>query len=307
MDFIPHRVARHIQVPVFFWVSLFLPLHAESIRVGTYNLENYLLENRVIEARWRPDYPKPESEKNALREILLEVNPDILLFQEMGPQPFLEELRADLQAYGLFYEYRTVIEAVDPERHLALLSKLPFELSGDMKGRSFPYFGERIPVKRGLLEAHFQIGETGFTLFGVHLKSRYTDRKDDPLSAKRRAGEARTIRNYIREKFPPEDNPHYLIAGDFNDTRSSATLNYFLSVGKQTLSVMVPAADSRGEVWTYYYERDDVYSRVDYFLASPAFFPAIQGKRGWIADGEAALAAGDHRMVWIDLALNSGN
>lgn len=276
----------------------------ESLRIATYNLRNYLIEDRRVEGRWRPEYPKPEAEKKAVWSVLAAAHPDVVVFQEMGSPPFLEELQRDLKTVGLEYSFSHVVEAVDEKRHLAILSKFPFQISEGYHALDFPYFEERIGVKRGLLEARFEFENTAFTLFGVHLKSRYTDNREDPDSAKRRSGEARTLRNYIRERFPPETNPAYLIVGDFNDTRRSSALNYFLSVSDTTLTEAVPALDSRGESWTYYYASDDVYSRIDFILASPALFPRIENGQGGIVDIEEASLASDHRLVWVDLRVD---
>src|ERR1041385_3419850 len=78
-------------------------LRAETLTVATYNLENYGPADRVTEMGYRQDYPKPESEKRALRAVILALNADILVVQEMGPHPFLEELRRDLKNAGLDY------------------------------------------------------------------------------------------------------------------------------------------------------------------------------------------------------------
>lgn len=276
----------------------------EKVRIATYNVRNYLIEDRRVEGRWRPQYPKPEVEKKAVWAVLEAAHPDIIVFQEMGSGPFLAELQTDLRSRGLEYSYSHVVEAVDEKRHVALLSRYPFEISEGVRPLDFSYFGERIGVKRGLLEARFEFGDTAFILFGVHLKSRYTDNREDPDSSKRRSSEARTLRNYIREQFPPEEDPRYLVVGDFNDTRRSSTLNYFLSVSDTVLTEAVPATDSRGETWTYFYDSDDVYSRIDFFLASPALFPRVAGGAGGIIDIEESLVASDHRLVWIDLAVD---
>lgn len=275
---------------------------AGSIRIATFNVENYLVENRRVDDRWMPNYPKPEVEKAAVRRILKRVNSDIVIFQEMGKPPFLEELRADLRTMGLDYPYARVLEAEDEQRHLAVVSRVPFRWI-EMEVGDFPYFESRLFPKRGLLAVHFDFGEDSFVIFGVHLKSKWTDYREDPQSARRRVGEARVIRDAIRRKLPPETAPRYLVVGDFNDTRASSALNHFLSVGNQELTRMVPTTDSRGHAWTHHFAREDVYSRVDYILASPALFADVKGGRGVVEDSEDTLVASDHRLVWVDLKI----
>ncbi len=300
---IPEPIRRFPLLLILFLTAGSLLSEGEEVRIATFNLRNYLLEDRRVEGRWRPDYPKPEKEKRAVWEILKEVDPDILILQEMGTTPFLDELRADLEKMGISYPYADVVDAADEKRHLAILSRYPYRLTEGFRALDFPYFGERIPVKRGLLEAHFEIGGYAFTVFGVHLKSRYTDNREDPDSVKRRRGEARVLRDYIRDQFPRETSPDYLLVGDFNDTRRSSTLNYFLTISDRELTRMVPATDGRGETWTYYYGAEDVYSRIDFILATPSLLNRIIGGRAHIVDSEAALTASDHRMVYLDLAI----
>ena len=46
-----------------------VPAFAETLTIATYNIENYGPANRMTEAGYRKDYPKPESEKAALRSV----------------------------------------------------------------------------------------------------------------------------------------------------------------------------------------------------------------------------------------------
>ena len=45
-------------------------LGAEKIRVASYNFENYLVMDRMVRGKWRPNYPKPSKEKRALRTLV---------------------------------------------------------------------------------------------------------------------------------------------------------------------------------------------------------------------------------------------
>ena len=73
-------------------------LASAALTIATYNVENYVPANRVTEAGYRQEYPKPETEKLALRGVIRGLNADVLVLQEMGSQPYLEELRRDLKA-----------------------------------------------------------------------------------------------------------------------------------------------------------------------------------------------------------------
>lgn len=287
-------------------VSASLPVAGaagDQLRIATYNVQNYLIEDRRVDGRWRSQYPKPESEKAALRKVLTRIDADVVVLQEMGSEPFLQELQDDLRTDGLEYPFGYVHQASDEKRHLAVISRIPFQIL-QIEVRDFPYFEERLLPKRGLLAVQFDLEESSFILFGVHLKSRYTDFREDPQSRRRRASEARVIRDAIRRAFPPETKPRYLLAGDFNDNPSSSALGYFQSVGDLELSRLVAASDSRGHVWTHFYSRDQTYTRIDGFLASPQLFDDLQHP-ATIDDGPGSDEASDHRAVWVNLNIQN--
>lgn len=268
--------------------------------MATYNLENYLLKDGVTERGWRPNYPKTERSKTALRAVIAAVNPDVLAVQEMGTAPFLRELQRDLRSDGLDYPYVCLLAAQDEVRHLAVLSRIPVAEVHEHTEMTFPYFGEREPIKRGLLEVVFQTKGERWSLFVVHLKSKWTEHPDDPQAEARRTGEATAARNRILERHDPEAGALFLIAGDFNDTRDTAPLRRFLRKGPVQISEMIPTGDSRGHSWTHYWERQDLYSRVDFLLVSPAMKGNVVEGEGYIYDHSGYEEASDHRLVWAD-------
>ncbi|MEO7412690.1 MAG: endonuclease/exonuclease/phosphatase family protein [Opitutaceae bacterium] len=277
----------------------------ETVVVATYNIENYGSADRMTEDGYRKDYPKPEAEKRALRSVIRALGADLLVVQEMGPQAYLEEFRRDLKAEGLDYPHAVLLEGADSERHVALLSKRPFKSVTQHRELEFLYFGKKERVKRGLLEVCFATDAGDVTLFALHLKSRFTDRPDDPQSSLRRLGEATAIRDSILKRFPDPQTAKFLIIGDCNDTRNSKPLERLSQRGKTNVSQILPAGDSRGENWTHSYRKEESYSRVDYALASPALHAAVIGGGARIYDGEGVRDASDHRPVVVTLELNA--
>ncbi len=272
-----------------------------ELTVATYNVENYTATDRMVAAGYRRDYPKPEKSKAALRRVIQRMDADVIVLQEMGPQTYLRELQRDLQAEGLDYPHVFLAEANDSVRHVAVLSKQPWLRIQTHADLDFKYFEAREKVKRGLLEVVFAtpIGEV--TLWSLHLKSRYEDREDDPDSVKRRAGEATAIRNFILKRFPDPEIAHFLIMGDFNDVKRSASVRYMKKRGSRIISRLLPAKDSRGDHWTYHYHRTDTYSRVDHALVSPGVVRYIKGGTARIMDGEDVEEASDHRPLMVTL------
>ena len=277
---------------------------AQTIRVATYNLRNYLADDRIAHGIFYQSYPKPEAAKAAVRATIRAVSPDILALQEMGGPAQLTELQRDLEREGLSYPYAFVLRGPDEKRHLAVLSRVAWTETVGHTTLDFPYRGAREVVKRGLLEVVFagEAGEPDWRLFICHLKSRYTDFEDDPQSAARRHGEARAIRELLRRRADAGQDI-FLLAGDLNSTQDDRPWARLTKIGARELTRPVPAADSRGHVWTYFYPKQATYERVDAFLASPALWPAINGGRGFIADGPESAIASDHRMVYLDLTL----
>ena len=85
----------------FFQIIILSVISGADLRVATYNLNNYLIMDRIVDGRWRPAYPKPESEKTSIRQVIKRTYADILLLQEIGSLALLEELRDDLALEGI--------------------------------------------------------------------------------------------------------------------------------------------------------------------------------------------------------------
>ncbi len=276
---------------------------AETLTVATYNVENYTLADRMVDGVYRKAYPKPEAEKTALRAVIRSLNADVIALQEIGGEAFLKELQRDLEKEGSSYPYAEVLNAADVDRHVAVLSRRPFAAVVRHTDLTFKYFDGTEAVKRGLLEVHFATEAGDVALFVVHLKSRYTDRKDDPESALQRAGEATVVRDRVLKIFPEPAQAKFLIVGDFNDTRTSRPVRAMLERGQTKIAEWVPSEDSRGERWTHWFKRDDSYSRVDHVLVSPALLPMVRGQAGRIGDVPETGTASDHRPLVVVLDL----
>lgn len=275
-----------------------------TIRVATLNVHNYTLADRHVDGVYAPDYPKPEVEKAALRQLLIAVDADVVCLQEMGPEPFLEELQRDLSAMGLEYQHAILLRSVDEDRHLAALSKIPWDTATRHTAIRFNVEEKTESVKRGLMELRFSTpsGKT-WTLYNLHLRSRLTENNEDPNNARLRAAEANAIRNLILKQHAGEAEPCYLIAGDFNDTPDSAALRRFLKKGTDSPALLLPTADDRGHTWTHYHRRADTYSRIDYLLPSPALLPFIKNGRSCIPHLPTTTEATDHRLVYVDMGV----
>jgi endonuclease/exonuclease/phosphatase family metal-dependent hydrolase len=147
-----------------------------------------------------------------------------------------------------------------------------------------------------------------FTVIVAHLKSKLPSPESD--EAEERLGEARVLRGIIDARLAREPDAKFVVLGDFNDTRDSAPIREIIGRGKRklfdtrpaerngdTIHAEPPYYEPRNVSWTYFYGKDDEYSRIDYILLSPAL------KRNWLANETYAPAisnwgmASDHRPI----------
>ena len=91
------------------------------------------------------------------------------------------------------------------------------------------------------MEVEFRTNNQSWRLFNLHLKSKWTERDDDPQAEDLREKEARVIRDYIRATYPPRNNHRHLVVGDFNDYKNTAPIRRFSKSIKQPCTTCYPA------------------------------------------------------------------
>ena len=255
----------------------------------------------MTDAGYRQDYPKPEAEKLALRQVIRGLAADVLVLQEIGSPAHLAELQRDLRSEGFIYPHAALADAADADRHVAVLANVPLRSVVTHRELVFTYFGKKERVKRGLLEFTLTTESGDVTCFAVHLKSRFTDRAEDPLSATRRSGEATAIRDLILRRFPSPGTARFMILGDCNDGRTSKALAFLQKRGATKIATLLAAEDSRGEAWSHAFRREETYSRVDHILVSAPLLTGVDGGAAKIYDGPGVRGASDHRPVFVVL------
>jgi endonuclease/exonuclease/phosphatase family metal-dependent hydrolase len=257
---------------------------AGTVRVATYNVENYLDAPTISRPHVKTDVAKAK-----VRESIRALNPDVLALEEMGGTNAFLELRASLKNDGLDFPYWEHLQSYDINIHVAVLSKLPIVARRPHTNEVFLLDGKRFQVKRGFAEVDIQ-ADTNFifTLYVAHLKSHLTTAEAD--EAEERLGEAKVLRGILDQRLAREPNAQFLVAGDFNDLKDSAPVKTVIGQGKTRLFDARPAErngdtapgeppyfEPRNVSWTYYYGKNDTYSRIDYLLFSPAL------KSHWLA------------------------
>jgi endonuclease/exonuclease/phosphatase family metal-dependent hydrolase len=250
---------------------------AETFRVATYNVENYL--DQPTESRPRI---KSSEAKAKVCESICALNPDVLALEEMGGARALLELRDSLKARGLDYPHWEIVGGMDTNIHVAILSKLPVIASHPHTNDVYLLDGRRFRVSRGFAEVEIQVNANfTFTLMAAHLKSRRPVPEAD--EAEQRLEEAKILRGIIDARLTNHPNAKLIVLGDFNDVKDSDAVKAVIGRGRFKLTDTRPAerngdnsagAGSRFEprnvTWTEYYGKEDTYSRVDYIFLSPA-------------------------------------
>ena len=283
------------------------------LRIATFNLHNYRDENRFSETgKFLFHHPKPEKSKAAIRRTILEVRPDVLAVQEIGGEPWLDELAEALARDGLAFPYRALLEGYDKYNRLAVLSRVPFS---DVIKIAAPK-----KLTRGLLGVVVPVaGGEPLTIFNVHLKSKVSSDPDDPESVMRRSAEARFLRRIIeyrvedeksaervpasRRFSPParmKRNPRerFVLVGDFNDVPGSAPL---APLEVAAFARALPAKRADGDTATFVNPQREYFFAFDRIFVSPKLF-----KHGYVSDSagiaefEWSSEASDHRMVYAD-------
>ena len=293
--------------PIFQWAEN----DPNSIRILSWNVRNYNLCNRYFDGRFRFNYPKPEVEKNALRKVISELQPDFILLQEMGDEPFLKELIEDLNSEcRMEFKHSYCLHGVDDVRHLAVVSLRPFKVVENPinSSESFNYFDQPFVVKRGLLEIETELVDSNtsisipITLMSFHLKSRFTEDKRDPLSQHRREKEATLIRSYLVRKLEENPGNNILMTGDLNDLVLSRAYRRITEIAGRDILLEVPVFDDNGDVWTHFYEKQRSYEQIDFLFMSPSLKhnPKIE-ITAQIVENESVRTASDHRPILITI------
>lgn len=246
---------------------------AETFRVATYNLQNYLDAPAGTRA------PKPEAARAKVRESIHALRADVLALQEVGGTNALLELRAALKAGGLDYPHWEHVAAWDTNIHLAVLSKFPIIARRPHTNDSFVLLARQYHVRRGFAEVDIRVATNyAFTLITAHLKSRLPGYEAD--EAELRAEEAKMLRAKIDARFALDPDVNLVVLGDFNDTPDARSTRAV--IGRKHALIDTRPAERNGDdqpnpnprapppkiTWTHYYAKEDRYSRIDYILLS---------------------------------------
>lgn len=268
------------------------------IIVASYNLENYvgaeLPEGPAVARRAKP---KSEKAAAAVTHVIHEIAPDILGVCEMGSPEQFTAFQERLRAAGLEYPHREYVRAIDPERHLALLSRFPIVERHSQTNLTFDLDGAPHKMARGILDVTIRINDGyDLRLLGVHLKSKLAAPEGE---TEIRRHEAEVLRKYVDSILTAAPETNLLLYGDFNDYKNEAPIQAIAGIrGTPRYLTELPATDSAGERWTHYWKAADLYARIDYLFAGPALVHEIVFGGTRVYRGEGWDDASDHRAIY---------
>lgn len=267
----------------------------------TWNLGNYLKVDRQVGGSFRPSHPKPLEERESIHALLAVLRPDLMLVQEIGGAAEVRELALDAEHRGLSWPYWAVSDGPDEERRMALLSRWPVvehrTLRPELKGES----GRS--SRRGVLLCRVATPAGSLWVAGLHLKSRHSEDTSDPDSFRWRLAEARAVRDALAGSYSLATGVPCIVGGDFNAAIGSPELDAFSRRGERVLWHRLPAADPRGDVWTYRHARSGTYSTFDHLWIRPDE-PRLEVLTATVAAFEpAGTPPSDHRPVVLRFRL----
>ncbi len=264
----------------------------------SYNVRNYLGPDQV--SAERRTKPKPEKEIEALIRVISDIKPDVLGICEMGSPAAFADFKERLKNAGLEYSDSEYVNADDPDRHLALLSRFPIVRRESAEKVRYTLNGTQQSVKRGFLDVTVQISP-GYQLrcVGAHLKSKLPAPEGEALI---RRHEAAKLREHLDAIFAKEPATNLLCYGDFNDAKNQPMFAEVKGVtGTSGHLTDLPACDVHGDRWTHHWPVADEYARIDFLFASAGLLPEVKRDSATVYRSEFWEMASDHRPVFVTI------
>jgi len=264
-----------------------------TFTIGTYNVENW----NSIERNKKPNQPKPQAAKDALVNVMIAAQPDVLGLQEMGNTNDFAELRTLLEARGLVYPHWEHIQGPDKDRHVCVLSKYPIVQRNSRTDYSYELDGGIDRIGRGVLDVTVRVNDQyWFRAAVVHLKSK-RQVENSPSQALVRLEEAKLVRAHLGKILKHDPHANLIALGDFNDTPDS--LPFQAIIGEAPFSLFpLPGKTARGYEGTHLWRARGQWSRIDHLLVSPGMSNEYVEGSATIREGKDDSEASDHRMLY---------
>ena len=275
---------------------------SDRVVFAAWNVRNYMLRPvKTLAGRTTTPAKSPESIA-AVVDTLRKIKPDIVGLNEIGTKRDLTDLQRRLAKAGLPLPHRTWVGGPDRNRHVALLSRFPLTVQHDTS-TVFRLEGEPHRVRRGILDVTAQVrADFPLRILGVHLKSARVVPEFDQAAYRR--AESLILRRRVESILETTPEAPLLVFGDFNDTKNSPVVKGVAGRAgtRQSLTVL-PLADRLGDQWTYHWDENDAYSRIDYIMVNQLLRRLVQRSGTRIHRDKNWLEASDHRPLVVTIRL----
>jgi len=265
---------------------------ANEFSIMSYNLKLFSYKDRDRDGQ--EDDFKPETEIAPLVALICEYMPDVLAVQELGLEDSLTLLQQRLKDCGIHYEYRDILLNPGAFANLGILSRFPITHTDPLTNLSYSIKGKVFDVQRGFQQVDIQVNPAfNFRLINVHLKSKLFHESGQ---TEMRRNEARLLSSHIRRLQKDATNIHLVVCGDFNDSYRSAAMRELIGTADTNLTDL-QLKDAWGDRWTHYYQGEQSYARIDYFLVNRNMERRWNENKSGIIRDLRTYEASDHRPI----------
>ena len=157
----------------------------ETLKIATYNVQN-LFDLQKSGHEYREYIPYSHSKWNKknysiklqnLSRVIKDIDADIIALEEIESLQALKDLRYALKQKGLYYQYYKIANQKSTTIKVALLSKIPFVYTKELRVTSSYRY-------RNILEAKFKLKNQEFYIFVNHWKAKSGPESQRIVSAK---------------------------------------------------------------------------------------------------------------------------
>lgn len=259
----------------------------QTVKILNWNLHNFFdttedTTNTEDDSISQAEY----SEKlGAIVDILAELDPDVMVFQEVENEAILVDIEEGL---GQSYPGKFILQGNDPRGvDIAAMSRIQFDDVVSHLSETFTVEGgtDEFAWTRDLVEYHFTAGNQPVVLLGVHYKA-----KGPPDNPEKRLAEAQRTRAIADALVEQDSTRGILVLGDFNDLPGSPPLLAVIGSDPAYVSIAdeIPSTDR----WTFNFEGS--LELIDHQIANPVMAGLLVTGSATIRHGADVDLASDH-------------
>ena len=236
----------------------------QNLKIATYNVENLfdLQKNGYEYMEYIPHTPSMWNKSNYqkklknISKVIHGINADVIALQEIESLTALKDLRYALKQMGSYYQYYEIADKKNTTIKVAILSRIPFIYSKELKvTSSYKY--------RNILEVKLKLPNNELYLFINHWKSKAGPESMRIVSAKKLLERTKQLGKDKNIILLGDFNSHYQENKIFirkrrhNDTNGITGINNILKTENYTYSASLTRV-KKGDFYNLWYDTKDV-------------------------------------------------